>query len=79
MLIVHKNRDNHIQNFHFGMYIIGYTFENHVLRLQIRVAIKLNFRPYIRRYTSPKEIFEYSYPLNDITPTFVLSKTVGSY
>ena len=24
---------------------------------------KLNFRPYIRRYTSPNENFEYSYPL----------------
>ena len=24
---------------------------------------KLNFRPYIRRYTSPNEKFEYSYPL----------------
>ena len=41
---------------------------NHVLRLRSRVAIKLNFRPYIRRYTSPNENFEYSYPLND-TPT----------
>ena len=28
------------------------------------VAVKLNFRPYIRRYTSPNENFEYSYPLN---------------
>ena len=25
--------------------------------------VKLNFRPYIRRYTSPNENFEYSYPL----------------
>ena len=34
--------------------------------LRSRVAVKLNFRPYIRyirRYTSPNEKFEYSYPL----------------
>ena len=30
----------------------------------LRVAVKLNFRPYIRRFTSPNENFEYSYPLN---------------
>ena len=54
----HKNYngDYHIQNFHFGRHIVGYTFENH--------ALKLNFRPYIRRYTSPNENFEYSYRLN---------------
>ena len=34
------------------------------LRLRLRVTVKLNFRPYIRRYTSPNENFEYSYPLN---------------
>ena len=28
-----------------------------------RVAIKRNFRPYNRRYTSPNEHFKYSYPL----------------
>ena len=38
-------------------------FGNHVLRLRSRIAVKLNFRPYIRRYTSPNEKFEYSYPL----------------
>ena len=27
------------------------------------VTVKLNFRPYIRRYTSPNENFEYSYSL----------------
>ena len=26
----------------------SYTFGNHVLRLHLRVAVKLNFRPYIR-------------------------------
>ena len=46
------------------MYIVGYTFENHVLRLRLGVAVKLNFRPYIRRYTSQNENFEYSYPLS---------------
>ena len=61
---VYLNGDNHIQNFHLGRYIVGYTFGNHVLRLRSRVAVKLNFRPYIRRYTSPNENFEYSYPLN---------------
>ena len=50
-------------NFHLGGYIIGYTIRNYVLRLRLRVAVKLNFRPYIRRYTSPNEDFEYSYPL----------------
>ena len=47
----------HIQNFHFGTYIVGYTFGNHVSRLRLR--------PFIRRYTSPNENFEYSYPLNE--------------
>ena len=64
MLIVHLNGDNHIQNFHLWRYIVGYTFGNHVLRLRLRVAVKLSFRPYIRRYTSLNENFEYSYPLN---------------
>ena len=36
---------------------------NHVLQLRLCVAIKQNFRPYIRHYTSPNEHFEYSYPL----------------
>ena len=52
-------------NFHLGRYIVGYTFGNHVLRLCPRVAVKLNCRSYVRRYTSPNENFEYSYPLND--------------
>ena len=50
-----------------GRYIVGYTFGNHILRLRSRVAVKLDFRPYIRRYTSPNENFEYSYPLIDKT------------
>ena len=63
MLILYLNGDNHIQHFHLGRYIVGYTFGNRVLRLRLRVAIKLNFRPYVRRYTSPNENFEYSYTL----------------
>ena len=63
---MHYNGNNHIQNFHLGRIIVGYTFGNHVLRLPLRVAVKLNFRPYIRRYTSPNENFEYSYPLISI-------------
>ena len=43
--------------------VVGYTFRNQVLRLGSRVAIKLNFQPFIRLYTSPNETFEYSYPL----------------
>ena len=48
----------------FIWYIVRYTFGNHVLRLRLRAAVKLNFRPYIRRYTSTNENFEYSYSLN---------------
>ena len=55
--------DNYIQHFHLGRYIVGYTVGNLVLRLRSRVAVKLNFRPYIRRYTSPNENVEYSHPL----------------
>ena len=44
--------------------MVGYTFENHVLWLRIRVAVKLNFPPYILRYTSSNENFEYSYTLS---------------
>ena len=50
-MIMHQKGDNCIQNFHLWRYIIGYTFGNHILRLRLRVAVKLNFRPYIRRYT----------------------------
>ena len=39
-------------------------FGNRVLRLCLRVTVKLNFRTYIRRYTSPNENIEYSYPLD---------------
>ena len=39
-------------------------FGNHVLRLSLHVAVKLNFQPYIRLYNSTNENFEYSYPLS---------------
>ena len=31
------------------------------------VTVKLNFQPYIQRYTSPNENFEYSYPLVQVS------------
>ena len=46
--------------------ISKYTVVNYVLRLRWRVAVKHNFRPYIRRYTPQNEKFEYSYPLIEI-------------
>ena len=52
------------------MLVVRTAFGNHVLRLRLRVSVKLNFRPYIRRYTSPNENFEYSYPLNLRTVNF---------
>ena len=55
--------DNHIQIFHLGRNIVGYTFGNHVLRLRSSVVVKPNFRLYIRRYNYPNEKFEYGYPL----------------
>ena len=57
---VHKDGENHIQNFHLARYIVEYRFGSHGLWLRSRVAVKLNFQP----YTSPNEHFEYSYTLN---------------
>ena len=54
--------DNCIQTFHLGRYIVGYTVGNLVLRRRASGAVKRDFRTYIRRYTSPKEHFEYGYP-----------------
>ena len=42
-------------------YSLAYTFGNHILRIRLRVAVKRNFRQYIRRYTSPNENFEYRF------------------
>ena len=57
---VHFNGDNHIQNFNLWRYIVGYTLGIQILRLRLCVAVKLNCRPYIGRYTSPNENFEYT-------------------
>ena len=54
--------DNHIQNFHLGRYIVGYTVGNLVLRRRASGAVKRDFRTYLRRYVSPNENFEYGYP-----------------
>ena len=54
--------DKCIQNFHLWRYIVGYTVSNLVLGRHVSGAVKRDFRPYIRRYTSPNENFEYGYP-----------------
>ena len=46
--------------FHLKKYILGYMFRNQVFG--VHVAIILNLRPYIRRYTYPNENFEYIHP-----------------
>ena len=51
---------------------MGYMFGIHILLLRLRVVVKLNFRPYIRQYTSPNENFEYSYPLIELRDTILL-------
>ena len=38
------NRDNFIQNFHFGRYFVGYMVGNHILQFCWHVAVKLNFQ-----------------------------------
>ena len=54
--------DNCIQKIHLGRYIVRYTVGNLVLWRRASGAVKRDFRTYIRRYTSPNEIFEYGYP-----------------
>ena len=58
--------DNCIQIFHLGRYIVGYTVGNFVLRRRVSGAVKHDFRPYIRRYTTPNEKFEYCYPHSNV-------------
>ena len=55
--------ENCIQNFHLGRYIIGYTVENLVLRRHASGAVERDFRPYIRRFTSPNEILNLIIPM----------------
>ena len=66
--------DNCIQIFHLGRYIVGYTVGNFVLRRRVSGAVKHNFRPYIRRYTSPNEKFEYGYPHSNVLSNFTRQK-----
>ena len=68
--------DNCIQMFHLGRYIVGYTVGNFVLRRRVSGAVKHDFRPYIRRYTSPNEKFEYGYPHSNVFFNFYTSKTI---
>ena len=58
--------DTCIQIFHFGRYIVGYTVGNFVLRRRVSGTVKHDFRPYIRRYTTPNEKFEYCYPHSNV-------------
>ena len=44
------------------MYIVRYTVGNLVLGRRVSGAVKRDFRPYVRRYTSLNENFEYGYP-----------------
>ena len=60
--------DNCIQIFHLGRYIVGYTVGSG--------AVKHDFRPYIRRYTSPNENFEYGYSHSNVLFNFYTSKTL---
>ena len=57
-----RPRDNCIQNFHLGRYIVGYTVGNLVLRRRASGGVKRDFRTHIRRYTSQNDNFEYGYP-----------------
>ena len=76
--------DNCIQIFHLGRYIVGYSVGNFVLRRRVSGVVKHDFRPYIRRYTSPNENFEYGYPHSNVLSTFthrkhfILCKTLAS-
>ena len=52
--------------------MVGYTVQNSVLRRRMSGAVKRDFRTYIRRYTSPKENFEYGYPQSNALLQFHL-------
>ena len=67
--------DNCIQNIHLGRYIVDYMVGNFILRGCVRGAVKRNFRPYNRRYTSPNEHFEYGYPHSNALFNIYSSKT----
>ena len=63
--------DNCIQIFHLGRYIVGYTIGNFVLRRRVSGAVKHDFRPYIRRYTTPNE------KLNIVIPILMYFLTIN--
>ena len=63
---VDKLGDNCIQICHLGLYIVGYTVGNFVLRRRVSGAVKHDIRAYIRRYTSPNDKFEYGYPHSNV-------------
>ena len=68
---MHLNGDNMIlKKIIWGGTIVGYRVKNHV-PLRSRVAVKLNFRPYIRRYTPPPQIV-----LNTVTISPKCTNTV---
>ena len=67
--------DNCIHNFHLERYIVVYRVGNLVLRQRVSVAIIRDIITFIRRYTSPNENFEYSYPHSNALFTFFSSKT----
>ena len=71
--------DNCIKNFHLGRYNVGYMVGNLVLRRRLSGDVKRDFPPYIRRYTSPNENFEYGYPHSNAPLNFSLKKTVKMY
>ena len=56
--------------------MVGYTVGNLVLRRRVGGAVKRDFRPYIRRYTSPNENFEYGYPHSNALFTFSFQKDI---
>ena len=53
---------------------MGHTVRNLVLQrcASSRVAVKHDFRKYIRRYTSPNENYEYGYPHSNALKQFPL-------
>ena len=57
--------DNCIKIFYLGRYIIEYKVRNLVLRLREGEGVKRDFRPYIRRYTSPNKY------LNTVIPILI--------
>ena len=66
---------NCIQFFHLGRYIVGYTVRYFVLRQRVSEGVIHDFGPYIRRYISPNENFEYGYPHSNVQFNLYTSKT----